>query len=69
VLAQDEASSAVWGMPGRVAEAGIAAAVLPLDALARQINHRVSVGRSRNLDALSGSSITPRRREVSHDLY
>jgi two-component system chemotaxis response regulator CheB len=69
VLAQDEASSAVWGMPGRVAEAGIAAAVLPLDALARQINHRVSAGRSRKPEALSSSSNTPRRREVSHDLY
>jgi two-component system chemotaxis response regulator CheB len=31
VLAQDEASSVVWGMPRAVAEAGIAKAVLPLD--------------------------------------
>ncbi|MFA5122296.1 chemotaxis response regulator protein-glutamate methylesterase [Zavarzinia sp.] len=30
VLAQDEASSVVWGMPGAVATAGICAAVLPL---------------------------------------
>lgn len=29
VLAQDEASSAVWGMPRAVADAGLAAAVLP----------------------------------------
>ena len=30
VLAQDEASSVVWGMPGAVAQAGLASAVLPL---------------------------------------
>jgi two-component system, chemotaxis family, protein-glutamate methylesterase/glutaminase len=37
VLAQDEESSVVWGMPGAVANAGVADAVLPLDALAGQI--------------------------------
>jgi two-component system chemotaxis response regulator CheB len=31
VLAQDEATSVVWGMPGAVAQAGICHAVLPLD--------------------------------------
>jgi two-component system chemotaxis response regulator CheB len=31
ILAQDEASSAVWGMPRAVAEAGLASAVLPPD--------------------------------------
>ena len=30
VLVQDEASSVVWGMPGAVARAGLADAVLPL---------------------------------------
>jgi two-component system chemotaxis response regulator CheB len=69
VLAQDEASSAVWGMPGRVAEAGIAAAVLPLDALAREINQRVSAGRARRVEVLSSSPIAARRGEVSHGLY
>lgn len=34
VLAQDEASSVVWGMPGATAQAGICAAVLPLDEIA-----------------------------------
>ncbi len=34
VLAQDEASSVVWGMPGQVAHAGLASAVLPLDRIA-----------------------------------
>jgi len=72
VLAQDEASSAVWGMPGRVAEAGIAAAVLPVEGLAREINHRISAGRSGSKEMLSSSPsspITTRRREVSYGLY
>jgi two-component system chemotaxis response regulator CheB len=30
-VAQDEATSVVWGMPGAVATAGLCSAVLPLD--------------------------------------
>lgn len=37
ILAQDEASSIVWGMPGFVARAGLADRVLPLDELAPEI--------------------------------
>lgn len=37
VLAQDEATSVVWGMPGAVTNAGLARAVLPPDQLARRI--------------------------------
>ncbi|MBL6454792.1 chemotaxis-specific protein-glutamate methyltransferase CheB [Belnapia sp. T6] len=37
VLAQDEASSVVWGMPGAVARAGLPRALLPPEALAEQI--------------------------------
>ena len=37
VLAQDEASSTVWGMPGAVAAAGLAHRVVPLDAMAQEI--------------------------------
>jgi two-component system chemotaxis response regulator CheB len=37
VLAQDEASAAVWGMPGRIADAGLAQAVLPLEELADEL--------------------------------
>ena len=40
VMAQDEASSAVWGMPRAIAEAGLACAVLPPDKLARRIASR-----------------------------
>ena len=34
IIAQDEASSVVWGMPGAVAQAGICSAILPLDRIA-----------------------------------
>ena len=37
VLAQDEATSVVWGMPGAVVNAHLAQAVLPPDQLARRI--------------------------------
>lgn len=37
VVAQDEATSVVWGMPGAVATAGVFSAVLPLDDLAPHI--------------------------------
>lgn len=40
VIAQDEASSAVWGMPRAVAEAGLACAVLPPDKIARRVASR-----------------------------
>ncbi|MGA3240108.1 MAG: chemotaxis response regulator protein-glutamate methylesterase [Bryobacteraceae bacterium] len=40
VLAQDEASSVVWGMPGAVANAGIADRVLPLDQVVPEILRR-----------------------------
>lgn len=37
VIAQDEASSVVWGMPGAAAQAGICSAVLPIDKIAAEI--------------------------------
>jgi two-component system chemotaxis response regulator CheB len=43
VIAQDEASSIVWGMPGRVAQAGLCSAVLPLAEIAGTLN-RVFAG-------------------------
>lgn len=42
VLAQDQASSVVWGMPGYVAKAGIADRVLPLDQMAPEIMRRIA---------------------------
>jgi two-component system chemotaxis response regulator CheB len=46
VLAQDEASSVVWGMPGFVARAGLADKILPLNELAFEITRRVNRGHS-----------------------
>jgi two-component system chemotaxis response regulator CheB len=46
VLAQDEASSVVWGMPGFVARAGLAEKVLPLKEIAQEIVRRVQRGRT-----------------------
>jgi two-component system chemotaxis response regulator CheB len=40
VIAQDERSSAVWGMPKAVLDAGLASAVLPPDKIARRIASR-----------------------------
>jgi len=37
ILAQDEATSIVWGMPGSVVKAGLAHEVLPLDAIGRSL--------------------------------
>ncbi|HEY2040772.1 MAG TPA: chemotaxis-specific protein-glutamate methyltransferase CheB [Edaphobacter sp.] len=67
VLAQNEASSAVWGMPGRVAESGIATAVLALDAMAREVNHRVLAGRIGKIEAVS-QPVSSIRGEVAHGL-
>ncbi len=44
IVAQDEATSVVWGMPGAVTAAGLATAVLPLDEIAHLIT-RTAGGR------------------------
>ena len=45
VVAQDEASSVVWGMPGAVVEAGLADAVMPLSGVANEIVRIARIGR------------------------
>jgi two-component system chemotaxis response regulator CheB len=45
ILAQDQATSVVWGMPGFVANAGLADKVLPLNQLGMEILRRVQNGR------------------------
>jgi two-component system chemotaxis response regulator CheB len=42
VLAQDQASSTVWGMPGAVSNAGLAHKVLPLNSIAPEILRLIS---------------------------
>ncbi len=44
VIAQDEESSVVWGMPGAVAVAGICSNVLPLSGLAREVRSYANIG-------------------------
>src|SRR4051812_8400010 len=46
VVAQDEASSVVWGMPGAAAHAGICAAILPLNQIAPKLVRLFSGDRS-----------------------
>ncbi|HWX07382.1 MAG TPA: chemotaxis response regulator protein-glutamate methylesterase [Bradyrhizobium sp.] len=46
VIAQDEASSVVWGMPGAAAHAGICAAILPLNQIAPKLVRLFSGDRS-----------------------
>ena len=43
VIVQDEASSAVWGMPRSIADAGLACAVLPPAKIARRVAARAEV--------------------------
>ena len=43
VVAQDEATSVVWGMPGAVACAGLASEILPLNLIGQAITRRVAL--------------------------
>ncbi len=47
IVAQDKDSSAVWGMPGAVVEAGIASAVLPLGQVADALSGAVKRAENR----------------------
>jgi two-component system chemotaxis response regulator CheB len=46
LVAQDEASSVVWGMPGAVARAGLAHAVLPLSQMGAKLMAMIGPGRA-----------------------
>jgi len=46
VIAQDEATSVVWGMPRAVAQAGLCSAVLPLQQIAAKVNRLFSGDRA-----------------------
>jgi two-component system chemotaxis response regulator CheB len=64
VLTQDEATSAVWGMPGRVFQAGLSREPLPLASLASELTRRVNAGRSVRAvrEPSAKSTITPSRK-------
>lgn len=53
VVVQDETSSVVWGMPGCVAQAGLADAILPLDRIAGEIVRRIREGRQPTLSRVA----------------
>ncbi|MFI5493177.1 chemotaxis response regulator protein-glutamate methylesterase [Actinoplanes sp. NPDC051859] len=53
ILAQDEATSVVWGMPGAVVGAGLADEVLPLGKIAAALIQRVQVGRAPRATAVT----------------
>lgn len=59
VIAQDEATSAVWGMPGSVANAGLAQSVLPLDGIAPEIMRLTgkSAARPASMNASHGRAV------------
>jgi len=61
IFAQDQASSVVWGMPGYVANAGLADRVLPLDRMGMEIVRRVRIGR----EATREFKLAPRTGEVN----
>jgi two-component system chemotaxis response regulator CheB len=44
VIAQDEATSIVWGMPGAVAQAGVASAILPIGDIAASVTSSIAKG-------------------------
>jgi two-component system chemotaxis response regulator CheB len=80
VLTQDAATSAVWGMPGRVFEAGLSREPLPLNALAAELTRQVNAGRRVRAGRDSAATTTislqqngivaaPPRHEVTHGLF
>jgi two-component system, chemotaxis family, protein-glutamate methylesterase/glutaminase len=52
IVVQDEPSSIVWGMPGAIANRGLAESIVPLDGVSDEIIRRVAAGRS-------GAPLTP----------
>ena len=71
VLAQDQATSVVWGMPGSVVAAGLARRPLPLAEIARELNVRVNAGRPRTASTESAipaqatrTTPAPQREEI-----
>lgn len=67
VLAQDEVTSAVWGMPRRVLETRVATLAVPLTSLAAVLIKRVQIGRDSEERGMSPAAINLfSRREMTH---
>lgn len=60
VLAQDEASAVVWGMPGAVVGAGLADAVLPLEKVTVELIQRAGVGRLARIGGVPPVTVSAR---------
>ncbi|MPR00090.1 chemotaxis-specific protein-glutamate methyltransferase CheB [Modestobacter sp. I12A-02628] len=56
VIAQDQATSVVWGMPGAVTQAGFADQVLPIDRIAEAIMRHFTGSRSTGPAVLTGGA-------------
>lgn len=50
VMAQDQESSVVWGMPGFVAKEGLASVVAPIPRLADEVSNRLMIATHRRID-------------------
>ncbi|HLJ96556.1 MAG TPA: chemotaxis response regulator protein-glutamate methylesterase [Gemmataceae bacterium] len=59
VLAQDESTSVVWGMPGFVTRAGLAHRVLPLGQMGPEILRRVQKGRASVMSRATEQRVQP----------
>lgn len=54
VVVQDQATSVVWGMPGAIAQAGLADEILPLDRIPDAINRHLAGVQARTAATLAG---------------
>ncbi len=61
VLAQDQATSTVWGMPGAVVNAGLADKIVSLDAMASEIVKLAGRGASASAEVSGASNILNRK--------
>ena len=56
VIVQDQATSVVWGMPGAIAQAGLADEVLPLDRIPEAILRHFAVSPARPAATVAGGT-------------
>lgn len=56
VIAQDEETSVVWGMPGQVAQRGVADAVLPLNKISAEVVQRITMSKGISARPVVGTS-------------
>src|SRR3954465_688933 len=65
VIVQDQATSVVWGMPGAIAQAGLADEILPLDRIPDAINRHLAGVQARTGALLAGGPRCPSPPPVS----